>query len=108
VRDRSMPSGVMAILDGSFDAPAAQQCRALAGSSAGPTTDLAARLQCRARFVVRDVTVDPAYPKLGAAVTATDRLRVRSTPGLDGARYELLAQGAPVWGGAGPALRGDV
>jgi hypothetical protein len=107
LRDRSMPSGVMAILDGSFDAPAAQQCHALGGTSAGPTTDLAARLQCRARFVVHDVTVDPAYPKLGAAVTATDRLRVRSTPGLGGARYELLAKGTPVWVVDGPVVADD-
>ena len=103
----SMPFGAMADLFGSFDDPAAQQCHALAGAAAGPTTDLAARLECRARFVVRDISADPTYPRLGAAITATDRLRVRSTPGLDGARYELLAKGTPVWIVDGPVVSAD-
>lgn len=103
----SMPSGVMADIVGSFDDPAAQQCHALAGAAEGPTTDLAARLQCRERFVVHDVTVDRAYPTLGAGITASDRLRVRSTPGLDGARYELLAKGTPVWVVDGPVIAAD-
>ena len=104
---RSMPAGVMAELVGSFDDPAAQQCHALAGTAAGPTTDLAARLRCRSRFRVREVTTDPAYPRLGAAITASDRLRVRSTPGLDGARYELLAKGTPVFVVDGPVVSAD-
>lgn len=103
----SLPSGAMVDLVGSFDDPAAQQCHALTGAAEGPTTDLAARLQCRERFVVRDVTIDRTYPTLGAAITASDRLRVRSTPGLDGARYELLAKGTPVWVVDGPVLAAD-
>jgi hypothetical protein len=107
VAERSLPNGSMVEIVGSFDHPASQQCRALSGAASGVTTDAAARLACRARFAVNQFVADAAYPRLGAGITASDRLRVRSAPGLESARYELLAKGTPVWVVGGPIISAD-
>jgi hypothetical protein len=107
VADSAIPGGAMIQVIGSFDHPAAEQCHALAGAASGPTTDRAARLQCRARFALKEMITDPAYPRLGAGITASDRLRVRSAPGLEGERFELLSKGTPVWVVNGPIIAAD-
>jgi hypothetical protein len=108
VPETSIPRGSMADLVGRFDHPAAADCRARDGLAAGRTTDEAARLECRARFVLTSVRADPAYPVAGAAgITVSDRLRVRSAPGLESRQYELLTKGTPVWVVEGPVIAAD-
>lgn len=105
----SLPTDTMAEIVGSFGHPAAQDCRMRdPGSGDGRMTDAAARLHCRGSFVVTGVEVDPAYPVAnGAAITVSDRLRVRSAPGLQSDRNELLALGTPVWVVEGPVIVAD-
>ena len=105
----AMPAGAMVDLEGAFDHPAARDCRpGAAGPGAQPLTASAARLGCRARFVVTSVRSDPAYPMSNAAgITVTDDLRVRSDPGLTGERYELLPTGTRVWVIDGPVVAAD-
>lgn len=105
----AMPVGAMVDLEGAFDHPAARDCRpGAAGPDALPLTASAARLACRARFVVTSVRSDPDDPKSNAAgITVTDDLRVRSDPGLAGERYELLPAGTRVWVIDGPVVAAD-
>lgn len=104
---QGLPAGSVVDLIGSFDDPAARDCHALSGSASVPTTDAAARLQCRSRFAVKSVIADTAYPTLGSAITTSDRLRVRSAPGLQSERFELLPKGTPVWVVDGPVIADD-
>jgi hypothetical protein len=105
----ALPPGAMIDLEGAFDHPAARDCRpGPAGPGAEPLEATAARLSCRARFVVTAVRTDPDYPMSNAAgVTVTDELRIRSEPGLNGERYELLPTGTPVWVIDGPVIASD-
>jgi hypothetical protein len=105
----ALPSGVMVDLVGAFDHPAARDCRpGSAGPDATPLDAAEARMACRARFVVTDVRSDPDYPMADTAgIAVTDNLRVRSDPGLDGDRYELLPIGTRVWIVDGPVLAAD-
>ena len=109
VAERSVPTGTMAEVVGAFGHPLARDCRVRGpGTADGRMTDAAARLHCRARFVVTAIEVDPAYPMAnGPAITVSDRLRVRSAPGLESDRYELLALGTPVWVVQGPVTAAD-
>ena len=104
---QGLPAGSVVDLIGSFDDPAAEQCHALAGAASAATTDAAARLACRSRFAVTQVIADKAYPRLGAAITASDRLRVRSAPGIQSDAYELLPKGTEVWVVDGPIIADD-
>jgi len=105
----ALSAGGMVDLEGAFDHPAASECQPGAGGpDALPLTASAARLGCRARFVVTSVRSDPDYPKSNAAgITVTDDLRVRSEPGLTGERYELLPTGTRVWVIDGPVVASD-
>ena len=105
----ALPAGGMVDLEGAFDHPAARECRAgAAGPGALPLSASAARLGCRARFVVTSVRSDPDYPIANApGITVTDDLRVRSEPGLTGERYELLPTGTPVGVVDGPVVASD-
>jgi hypothetical protein len=105
----ALPTGVMVDLDGAFDHPAARECRPGAtGPGAEPLELAAARMACRARFVVTGVRSDPDYPMANApGITVSDDLRVRSDAGLDGDRYELLPIGTRVWIVEGPVLAAD-
>lgn len=105
----ALAPGGMVDIEGAFDHPAAGDCRPGAiGPGAGPIELSAARLECRARFVVTSVKSDPEYPTSNAAgITVTDDLRVRSDPGLTGERYELLRSGASVWVIEGPVVAAD-
>lgn len=105
----ALPAQGMVDLEGAFDHPAARDCRpGAAGPDALPLTAVAARLGCRARFVVTGVRSDPDYPVSDAAgITVTDDLRVRSEPGLTGERYELLPTGTRVWVIEGPVIASE-
>ena len=109
VAERSMPTNTMVELVGGFGHPAAGNCRMRApGAADGRMTDAAARLQCRASFVVSEIKADSAYPVAnGPALTVSDRLRVRSGPGLESDRYELLALGTAIWVVEGPVVAAD-
>jgi hypothetical protein len=109
VPSSALSAGAMVDLEGAFDHPAARDCRpGAAGPDAPPLTAAAARLECRARFVVTGVRSDPDYPASNAAgITVTDDLRVRSEPGLTGERYELLPTGTRVWVIDGPVVASD-
>jgi hypothetical protein len=104
-----MPAQSMADLVGAFDHPASQGCRPHGvGAGVGSMTEAAARLECRARFVVTAVEFDRDYPVAnGPSVTVSDRLRVRSEPGLDSDRHELLPIGTSVWVVDGPVVAAD-
>ena len=105
----ALAPGGMVDIEGAFDHPAAGDCRPGAvGPGARPIEPSAARLRCRARFVVTSVRSDPEYPTSNAAgITVTDDLRVRSDPGLTGERYELLRRGTSVWVIDGPVVAAD-
>ena len=105
----ALPAQGMVDLEGLFDHPASRDCRpGAAGPDAQPLTAAAARLGCRARFVVTSVRSDPDYPVANAAgITVTDDLRVRSDPGLTGERYELLPTGTRVWVIDGPVVASE-
>jgi len=105
----AMPAQGMVDLEGAFDHPAARDCRPGAkGPGAQPIEAAAARLECRARFVVTGVRSDPDYPMFNAAaITVSDNLRVRSDPDLIGERYELLRNGTRVWVVDGPVVAAD-
>jgi hypothetical protein len=105
----ALRSGAMVDLEGAFDHPAARDCRpGLAGPGAAPLEPATARMACRARFVVTSVRSNSDYPISDApGITVTDDLRVRSEPGLAGARHELLPIGTPVWVVAGPVRAAD-
>ena len=109
VSPADLPSGGMVDLEGAFDHPAAGDCRpGAAGPDAQPISASAARLSCRARFVVTRVVADPDDPAAGTAgVTVSDDLRVRSDPGLTSERYELLPMGTRVWIADGPVVAAD-
>lgn len=109
VPSSAIPSYGMVDLEGAFDHPAAQDCRPGAvGPGARPIPAAAARSSCRSRFVVTRVVADPDYPiQYAAAITVSDDLRVRSAPGLDSERHELLARGTPVWVVDGPVVGND-
>lgn len=109
VRSSALQAGAMVELGGAFDHPAARQCRpGAAGADAQRLSVAAARLSCRARFVVTSVHADTDYPAVGAAgVTVSDDLRVRGAPGLTSVRYELLPIGTDVWVVDGPVLEAD-
>ena len=105
----ALPGQGMVDLEGAFDHPAAGDCRpGSAGPGAQPLSASAARLACRARFVVTGVRSDPDYPVANAAgITVTDDLRVRSDPGLTSERYELLPTGTRVWVIDGPVVASE-
>jgi hypothetical protein len=97
-------------LQGAFDHPDATQCRGDPGRAGpdGPLSPVEAVLRCRSTFVARDVVVEP-FPRRSnvAAVTVSDRLRVRSLPAISDAsiRYEPLVRlGSRLWVLDGPTL----
>jgi hypothetical protein len=105
----ALTPGGMVDLEGAFDHPAAGDCRPGAKGPGTPAFEpAAARLECRARFVVTVVRSDPDYPVANAAgITVTDDLRVRSDPGLTSERYELLPTGTRVWVIDGPVVASE-
>jgi hypothetical protein len=105
----ALPPDPMVDLEGAFDHPAARDCRpGQAGPDAEPMSVSAARLSCRARFVVTAFKADPDYPVSGTAgITVSDNLRVRADPGLASERYELLPTGTRVWVIDGPVVAAD-
>ncbi|HET7494484.1 MAG TPA: zf-HC2 domain-containing protein [Candidatus Limnocylindrales bacterium] len=108
-----LPDGRVVRLEGAFDDPAAQGCRPAPDPSGASTTVTPeeARLRCRTRFVVTHAQVE-AVGRLPstAAVTVSDRLRVRSLPEVSDAsiRFEpLLPLGTRLVVIDGPVLGSD-
>jgi hypothetical protein len=97
-------------LHGAFDHPDATLCRPDPGRPGpdGPLSSVEAVLRCRSTFVVTDAVVEP-FPRRSnvAAVTVSDRLRVRSLPEISDSsiRYEPLVRlGSRLWVLDGPTL----
>jgi hypothetical protein len=87
-----LPDARVVRLDGAFDHPAARDCRP-DPSPGGPGSTMTleeARLRCRTRFVVTHAQVEPIgrLPSM-AAVTVSDRLRVRSLPEVSDASVKF-------------------
>jgi hypothetical protein len=97
-------------LRGAFDHPDATRCRpdpARPGPD-GPLSSVEAVLRCRSTFVVTDTVVEP-FPRRSnvAAITVSDRLRVRSLPEISDSsiRYDPLVRlGSRMWVLDGPTL----
>ena len=87
-----LPDGRVVRLDGAFDHPSARDCRPdPSQGGTAPTMSLEeARLRCRTRFVVTHAQVEPIgrLPSM-AAVTVSDRLRVRSLPEVSDASVKF-------------------
>jgi hypothetical protein len=108
-----LPDGRVVRLEGAFDDPAARDCRPGPQPNGASTTVTPeeARLRCRTRFVVSHAQVE-AVGRLPstAAVTVSDRLRVRSLPEVSDAsiRFEpLLPLGTRLAVIDGPVLGSD-
>jgi hypothetical protein len=83
----------VAQLRGAFDDPASADCVPdLAAPSAVAMSTSEARFICRTRFVASRIDLEPATRRQDAAITISDRLRVRSLPEVSEAsiRYEPL------------------
>jgi hypothetical protein len=88
--DSDLIDGRVATLAGAFD-----------GASCGSTD-----ADCRAQFMVSDVTFDPAdFGERDVAITTTDNLRVRERPVVeDAGKLELLPNGTRLYVLGGPAV----
>jgi hypothetical protein len=109
VASTGLPTGRMAVTEGTFDHPASSSCAGGGNTLAGPgLTNEEAILRCRTRFVVSRVTPEKSFLVPQApAVTTIAGLRVRSRPVVDetSLRYQpLLANGTRIFVLQGPVL----